>query len=87
MSDYWDFSPDPSETDNEEENQWIFETAMDERVCPVCAPLDGSIYTESELAINFPNSISLGDIIYVNLHVDCRCSLIQAEGNQENEEE
>jgi hypothetical protein len=93
MSDYWDFSPEAPESDQTEDSEdsekqlWEFQTAMDERVCPICAPLDGGLYTELDLDIYFPNSVLLGDLVLARLHRNCRCSLTKVEGDGEATED
>ena len=66
-----------------EGKQWV--TAMDERVCPYCMPLDGKIFALGETILEkdahymgdaeVPLNLSYGDIPYPPLHANCRCSL------------
>jgi HK97 family phage portal protein len=49
--------------------EWL--TAMDERTCPVCQPLDGQTVT---LGRNFKTE--LGDVEYPPIHPQCRCTVI-----------
>ena len=75
MSEYWDFSADPFEDDGED--RWSFATAIDERTCPTCASLDGSIFSDSEIDLNFPDAIDVDEeTMMANVHANCRCSLI-----------
>jgi SPP1 gp7 family putative phage head morphogenesis protein len=41
--------------------RWI--TSQDEKVCPICAPRDGLLYTELEIRYSYP------------AHPNCRCQL------------
>lgn len=59
---------------------WIFETALDERVCPLCGPLEGEAFLIEDLEASFPNARDLGDgTIAANLHKNCRCVLVEVE--------
>jgi hypothetical protein len=59
---------------------WTYHTALDERVCGRCAPLEGVMFTLDEINEQFPNNQNFGDIIFVNMDDHggkCRCTLIQ----------
>jgi hypothetical protein len=62
------------------ESLWKYQTALDERVCGRCAPLEGVMFTLDEINEQFPNNQNFGDIIFVNMDDHggkCRCTLIQ----------
>jgi len=78
-SEYWDFSPEPTESQMESqmESNFMFITALDERVCPQCGPLDSQVFTASEAEINFPNATELfPGTVAANVHINCRCQLV-----------
>lgn len=56
---------------------WVYNTAVDERVCGDCGPLEGSCFLEEDIESYFPNAEQIDDeTIAVNLHDDtCRCEL------------
>lgn len=55
---------------NRTRRQWV--TAADERVCPVCAPMDGQLTTLDE-----PWSTSVGPVqTPTDTHPQCRCSVV-----------
>lgn len=72
---------------------WTYHTALDERVCGRCAPLEGVMFTLDEINEQFPSNENYGDIIFVNMddHGDkCRCCLTKepgSEGTEGGEEE
>ena len=47
---------------------WLFATAEDERVCPICAPLDGLVFSKVDAA---------GRRFLPSLHFNCRCQAIE----------
>ena len=49
--------------------EWL--TALDERVCPICEPLDGKKTSKKGLF-----STSVGEVPYPPAHPNCRCTLI-----------
>lgn len=69
--------------------QWL--TAMDERVCPYCAPLNGKIVSLNQSFFGLgstyygdaktPLKIDYMPIRYGNLHVSCRCTILPVLGN------
>lgn len=69
--------------------QWL--TAMDERVCPYCAPLNGKIVALNQSFFGLgsdyygdaktPLKIDYLPIRYGNLHVSCRCTILPVLGN------
>lgn len=68
--------------EEEEEEFWEFETAMDERVCDVCGPLDGEVFSVDELEEYFPDGWEIGlGVIQANVHPNCRCTLQLVEGS------
>jgi SPP1 gp7 family putative phage head morphogenesis protein len=79
-SEYWDFSPEPTESEFQTEKVepvFNFITAADERVCPQCGPLDGQVFTASEVESNFPDASELfPGTVAANVHINCRCQLI-----------
>lgn len=81
-SDYWDFSPEPTESEFQiEDLEPIFEfiTAADERVCPQCGPLDGQVFKASEVKSNFLDATELfPGTLAAKIHANCRCQLIGA---------
>jgi len=63
-----------------EEELWQFETALDERVCPICAALDGNLYTIEDVLENFPEAWQTDDeTIQANIHDSCRCQFFLVE--------
>jgi len=68
---------------DENEEVWVFETALDEKVCPFCGPLDGETFLTSD----FPDATELDDTtMAANLHENCRCMLILVESYDGEEE-
>jgi hypothetical protein len=60
----------------QDEATYDFSTSFDERVCPLCAPMDGSTFTETEISIFFPFAQLQADgTIKARLHPRCRCTL------------
>ena len=53
-----------SQVNEDQGNVFIFRTEGDDRVCPICEPLDGEIMKESE-----------GTVVYPPFHDNCRCML------------
>jgi hypothetical protein len=68
-------------------------TAYDERVCPFCAPLDGSTFDEDELKLFFPNAVQVDNETYkINFHLkfnfllgECRCEAHLVEEQEQQE--
>ena len=59
--------------------QYVFRTAGDDRVCPICAPLEGTIYNDaSEIDFGLDNP---------PVHGNCRCRIIPFNLAQGQEEE
>jgi hypothetical protein len=59
---------------------WVFNTALDERTCGDCGPLEGSCFLEEDIEPYFPDAEQLDDeTIAVNLHDWCRCGLVLVE--------
>jgi hypothetical protein len=54
---------------------YTYHTALDERVCPQCAPLEGVMFSLDEINEQFPSNENYEDIIFANLHDKCRCQL------------
>jgi hypothetical protein len=72
---------------SEEEELWVFETALDERVCPECGPLEGEPFLVEDIETYFPDAYENTDsTIVANLHENCRCLLTLVE-EYEGEEE
>lgn len=65
------------------EELWLYQTALDERVCGRCAPLEGVMFTLDEVNEQFPANENYEDIIFANVHDRCRCQLIRQPGTQE----
>jgi hypothetical protein len=68
------------------ESLWKYQTALDERVCGRCAPLEGVMFSLDEINEQFPNNQNFGDIIFVNMDDHggkCRCTLIREPGTGE----
>lgn len=59
-----------AEADNEFVTMFRVLTARDERVCPVCGPMDGQTREKSTYTYNHPD---LGAIAGPPFHVNCRC--------------
>jgi hypothetical protein len=56
---------------------WVYNTAIDERVCGDCGPLEGCGFLEEDIESCFPNAEQIDDeTIAVNLHDYCRCELV-----------
>jgi hypothetical protein len=62
---------------------YTYHTAMDERVCPQCAPLEGVMFTLDEINEQFPSNDNYEDIIFVNAHDKCRCQLTREVQSEE----
>ncbi len=66
---------------------WIFQTAMDDRVCGQCAPLEGVLFSRQDIMDQFPSADEFEDIIFANVHDNCRCQLIpQQQGGEGGED-
>ncbi len=59
-----------AEADNEFTTKFRVSTARDERVCPICGPLDGQVRVKGTYTYNHPE---LGAIAGPPFHVNCRC--------------
>lgn len=64
------------------EEQWLYQTALDERVCGRCAPLEGVLFSPEDIAEQFPAAENYEDIIFANVHDKCRCQLIRQQGGE-----
>jgi hypothetical protein len=61
-------------------DSWVFNTALDERTCQDCGPLEGSAFLGEDIEPYFPYAEQLDDYtIAANLHPNCRCDLVLAE--------
>jgi hypothetical protein len=68
---------------NNEPREYVYVTAMDERVCPWCGPLEGSVYNEQDIPVLFRHAQRTSPNTYrVNMHrkylfllSECRCEL------------
>ena len=59
---------------------WVFNTALDERTCQDCGPLEGSCFLGEDIEPFFPDAEQLDDeTIAANIHPNCRCELVLAE--------
>ncbi len=65
------------------DEEWVYDTAKDERVCPVCSPHDRRVFRGDEIPGAFPSfeMIGVGEIA-PRVHLDnpwlqgeCRCGL------------
>ncbi len=54
---------------------WMFATAEDERVCPICSPLDGKVFSKLDAE---------GRRFLPSLHFDCRCESIELDQDAVN---
>lgn len=66
----------------EDEIMWLFATALDERVCPDCGPLEGEVFPDSVLEETFPEYEELAEgVIHPHVHRprddNCRCTLFE----------
>ncbi len=69
------------------EAMYTFHTALDERVCGQCAPLEGVMFSESEISEWFPSADQLADdFIEANVHDRCRCQLTKVPVEQGTED-
>jgi SPP1 gp7 family putative phage head morphogenesis protein len=59
-----------AEADNEFTTKFRVSTARDERVCPICGPIDGQVRAKGTTTYNHPE---LGAIAGPPFHVNCRC--------------
>ncbi len=69
------------------DEEWVYDTAKDDNVCPVCAPHDRRVFRGDEIASTFPSSEitfagAEGAEIRPRVHIDnpwlngvCRCTL------------
>lgn len=100
MAEWWsedEFSEVPEGFEEEEggglaeefasEPLYTYHTALDERVCPRCAPLEGVMFTLEEINEQFPSNENYEDIVFVNLHDRCRCQLTREQQLEEPGEE
>ena len=72
------------------EQLYRYHTALDERVCGRCAPLEGVLFSLEEIVEQFPSNENYEDIIFANVHDRCRCQLTKEptpEGIPSEEEE
>jgi hypothetical protein len=67
---------------------WVFNTALDERTCERCTPLEGEPFLGEDIEDYFPNAEQIDEtMIRVNIHDFCRCELVLAEEYWGEEEE
>ena len=69
------------------EQLYRYHTALDERVCGRCAPLEGVLFSLEEIVEQFPSNENYEDIIFANVHDRCRCQLTKEPQPEEPEEE
>jgi len=70
-----------------DEEVWVYETALDERVCPICGPLEGEAFLGEDVDANFPEASDIDETTLApNLHDNCRCQLVLAEEYEGKEE-
>jgi hypothetical protein len=56
------------------DEEWHYRTKQDDRVCPICKPLDGHVYRGDYIPDLFPHNDVVTDVIIeINLHLRCRC--------------
>jgi len=77
------FEEEDLEEEFASEPLYAYHTALDERVCGRCAPLEGVMFTLDEINEQFPSNENYEDVIFVNLHDKCRCQLIREEGEMD----
>jgi len=59
---------------------WVLNTALDERTCGKCGPLEGAAFLGEDLEECFPDAEDIDETtIAANLHDWCRCELVLAE--------
>lgn len=73
-----DLSAEEFGDEQESEQSYILETALDEKVCEICGPLEGEIFPESALEEEFPDAEFDPDgSVRLNAHSPrdpyCRC--------------
>lgn len=68
------------------DEQWVYHTEDDERVCPICAAMDGHVFTGPAVPEMFPFyqfQMAKGTLIFPHVHkgvkgmekIPCRCRL------------
>ena len=80
------FSEGPVEEEFAAEQLYRYHTALDERVCGRCAPLEGVLFSLDEVNEQFPAADDFEDIIFANVHDRCRCQLTREPQPQQEQE-
>ena len=58
------------------DENWQYMTMGDEKVCPVCAALDGTVVPGSDVVAKFPfYEMIENTVILPHVHLNCRCHL------------